>query len=145
MTGAALGFLCYLIFAAVQTAGDLIDVSGGFSLGFVYDPMLQSGNAVIGRFYQMTALTLLFASGGYLIVLQGFLASYRLIPLNGALAIGSISEAVTGATSGMLLAAPQIAGPDHRGALPGRHRAGPADREPRRRSTPSRSASRSRS
>jgi flagellar biosynthetic protein FliR len=111
LTGAALGFICYLIFAAVQTAGDLIDVSGGFSLGFVYDPTLGSANAVMGRLYQMTALTLLLASGGYLIVLQGFLASYKLVPLNGGLALGSISESVTGATSGLLLAAAQIAGP----------------------------------
>lgn len=111
VTGAGLGFICYLIFAAVQTAGDLIDVSGGFSLGFVYDPMLGSGNAVMGRLYQMTALTLLLASGGYLIVLQGFLASYQLVPLSGGLAIGSMSEAMTGATSGLLVAAAQIAGP----------------------------------
>ena len=111
LTGAALGFICYLIFAAVQTAGDLIDVSGGFSLGFVYDPTLGSANAVMGRLYQMTALTLLLASGGYLIVLQGFLASYKLVPLSGGLDIGSVSQAMTGATSGLLLAAAQIAGP----------------------------------
>jgi flagellar biosynthetic protein FliR len=111
LTGAGLGFLCYLIFAAVQTAGDLIDVSGGFSLGFSYDPLMQSGNSVMGRMYQMTALTLLLASGGYLIVLQGFMASYRLVPLNGGLDLGTMAETVTGATSGMLLAAAQIAGP----------------------------------
>lgn len=110
-TGAALGFLCYLVFAAVQTAGDLIDVSGGFALGFFYDPLMQTGNAVMGRMYQMTALTLLLASGGYLVVLQGFMASYRLVPLNGGLAIGSLSEVATQATSGLLLAAAQIAGP----------------------------------
>jgi flagellar biosynthesis protein FliR len=111
LTGAALGFLCYLIFAAVQIAGDLIDVSGGFSLGFSYDPLMQSGNSVMGKLYQMTALTLLLASGGYLVVLQGFMASYKLIPLNGGIAFGSMAETLTGATSGLLLAAAQIAGP----------------------------------
>jgi flagellar biosynthesis protein FliR len=111
LTGAALGFLCYLIFAAVQTAGDLIDVSGGFSLGFSYDPLMQSGNSVMGKLYQMTALTLLLASGGYLVVLQGFMASYKLIPLDGGIAFGNLSETLTGATSGLLLAAAQIAGP----------------------------------
>jgi flagellar biosynthetic protein FliR len=110
-TGAALGFLCYLVFAAVQTAGDLIDVSGGFSLGFFYDPLMQSGNAVMGRFYQMTALTLLLASGGYLIVLQGFMTSYRLVPLDGGLPVGSIAEVATNAAGGLMLAAAQIAGP----------------------------------
>ncbi len=111
LTGAALGFLCYLVFAAVQMAGDIIDVSGGFSLGFFYDPLMQSGNAVMGRLYQMTALTLLLASGGYLVVLQGFLASYKLVPLNGGISIGSYDEVLTGAASGLLLATAQIAGP----------------------------------
>ncbi len=53
---------------------------------------MQTGNAVIGRLYQMTAMTLLFASGGYLIVLQGFLASFRLVPLTGGLNVGSVSR-----------------------------------------------------
>src|SRR3954463_8672546 len=32
LTGAALGFLTFLIFSAVQAAGDLIDLFGGFSI-----------------------------------------------------------------------------------------------------------------
>ena len=44
-------------------------------------------------------------------MLQGFLASYRLMPLNGGLASARSREALTGATSGMFLAALQIAGP----------------------------------
>ena len=61
---------CYLIFIAVQAAGDLIDVFGGFSLAFAFDPLQQAGSSMFGRLYQWTALALLMASGGYLIVLQ---------------------------------------------------------------------------
>jgi flagellar biosynthetic protein FliR len=111
VTGAALGFLCYLVFAAVETAGDIIDVAGGFSLDFAYDPLMLTGQSVMGRLYQMTALTLLLASGAYLVVLQGFLASYKLVPLSGGLSLGSLDSMMSGAVSGLLLAALQIAGP----------------------------------
>ena len=110
-TGAALGFLCYLIFLAVQSAGDLLDVFGGFSMAFSFDPLSQSGNAVMGRLYQWTALTLLLASGGYTIVLQGFLRSYRAVGLDAGLDLGTLSSVLTGGVGQMLLAALQIAAP----------------------------------
>jgi flagellar biosynthetic protein FliR len=110
-TGVALGFLCYLIFLAVQSAGDLLDVFGGFSMAFAFDPLAQSGNAILGRLYQWTALTLLLASGGYTIVLQGFLRSYRAIGLDAGLDLGTLGSAVTGGLGQMLLAALQIAAP----------------------------------
>jgi flagellar biosynthetic protein FliR len=111
VTGAALGFLCYLIFVAVQSAGDLIDVFGGFSLAFAFDPLAQSGNAIFGRLYQWTALTLLLASGGYTIVLQGFLRSYRAVGLDAGLDLGTLASVLGGGVGQMLLAALQIAAP----------------------------------
>src|SRR5690348_3952406 len=53
VVGAALGFVCLLMFAAVQAAGDLIDVFGGFSLSFAFDPLMAQGNAVFGKAFQM--------------------------------------------------------------------------------------------
>ena len=111
LTGAALGFLCYLVFVAVQAAGDLIDVFGGFSLAFAFDPLAQSGNAIFGRLYQWTALTLLLASGGYTIVLQGFLRSYRAVGLDAGLNLGTLSAVLTGGVGQLVLAALQIAAP----------------------------------
>jgi flagellar biosynthesis protein FliR len=110
-TGAALGFLCYLVFAAVQAAGDLIDVFGGFSMAQVFDPLTTSGNAVFGRLYHWTALTLLLASGGYTIVLQGFLRSYRAVGLDAGLDLGTLGAVVTGGLGQLVLAAVQIAAP----------------------------------
>src|SRR6478609_1875296 len=85
VTGAALGFMCLLIFSAVQAAGDLLDVFGGFSLSFAFDPTMQQGNAVFGKFFQLLTTTLLLASGAYLIVLQGFFRSYQAIPLDAGI------------------------------------------------------------
>jgi uncharacterized membrane protein SpoIIM required for sporulation len=58
--GAALGFITYLFFAAIQAAGDLLDVFGGFTLAMAYDPLSQSQSSIFGRFYNLLAVTLLF-------------------------------------------------------------------------------------
>src|SRR3954467_562220 len=91
VTGAALGFMCLLIFSAVQAAGDLLDVFGGFSLSFAFDPMSQQGNAVFGKFFQLLSTTLLLASGGYLIVLKGFYRSYQAIPLDAGINLRTLT------------------------------------------------------
>ncbi|GMA88934.1 hypothetical protein GCM10025868_41840 [Angustibacter aerolatus] len=99
------------MFVAVQSAGDLIDVFGGFSLAFAYDPLMQSGNAVFGKTFQMIASTLLMVSGGYLLVLHGFLRAFEAIPLDGGLDLRTLSGVLTHGLGRLLLAALQIAAP----------------------------------
>lgn len=109
--GAALGFLCLLVFTAVQAAGDLLDVFGGFSLSFAIDPLSQQGNAVFGKSFQLLATTLLMASGAYLIVLHGFLRSFDAVPLDGALDLDTLAKVLSGGLGQLMLAALQIVAP----------------------------------
>ena len=69
--GAALGFIVQVLFTAVQLAGDIIDVTGGFSLQPAYDPMSLSTHGVIGKMHYLIATTLLFTSGGHLLLVRG--------------------------------------------------------------------------
>jgi flagellar biosynthetic protein FliR len=66
--GAALGFVVQLLFTAVQMAGDLIDLTGGFSLQPAYDPLAMTQNSSVGRLHYLLATTLLFSSGGLLLI-----------------------------------------------------------------------------
>jgi flagellar biosynthetic protein FliR len=112
--GAALGFLTALLFAAVAAAGNLIDLFGGFSVAFAFDPMGASGNAgggVFGRFYNTMAITLLFVTDGHQLVLRGFATSYKALPLDGTLSVATLQHLVTDGITQMFLAALQIAGP----------------------------------
>ncbi|MEU2348243.1 flagellar biosynthetic protein FliR [Modestobacter sp. NPDC049651] len=109
--GAALGFLVQLLFGAVQLAGNIIDVTGGFSLQPAYDPMAQTTNATIGRTFYLLATTLLFTSGGHLLLVRGFVTSYQALPLGGSVDTGQLAHAIITATSRMFLAALQIGGP----------------------------------
>jgi flagellar biosynthesis protein FliR len=109
--GAALGFVVQVLFTAVQMAGDLIDVTGGFSLQPAYDPMAMTQNSSVGRLHYLLASTLLFTSGGHLLMVKGFATSYVGLPVGGDVPTDQIAAVVAKAFSMMFLAALQIAGP----------------------------------
>jgi len=109
--GAALGFITYLFFAAVQAAGDLLDVFGGFTLAAAYDPLSQNQSSVFGRFYNLVAATILFASEGHQLILRGFMQSYKTLPLDATLSLSTLSRLLTEGIGEMVVAAVQIAGP----------------------------------
>ncbi|WP_369824065.1 flagellar biosynthetic protein FliR [Frondihabitans sp. PAMC 28766] len=111
VAGAALGFLVWLVFAAVQAAGSAIDLFGGFQLAMAYDPGSQVNGAQFTRLFQMTALVLMFTSGGYQLVLGGLLRTFDAIPVTGALDLTNPAQLMVTAVTQMFLATLQIAGP----------------------------------
>ena len=109
--GAALGFVVHVLFAAVQYAGDLIDLTGGFSLQPAYDPLAVAVTSNIGRLHYMLASALLFTSGGDLMIVRGLATSYDGLPVGATLPTGQLGSVLMTALSMMFLAALQIAGP----------------------------------
>jgi flagellar biosynthetic protein FliR len=111
LVGASMGFATYLVFAAMQAAGDLIDVFGGFSLAAAFDPMSQNMNSVFGKLYQMLATMLLFASDAHLLVIGGLLRTFERLPVGATVDLLNITEAVTVAFGLFFVSAVQIALP----------------------------------
>ena len=111
VVGAALGFLVLIVFAAVQSAGNLIDLFGGFSLAQAFDPQSMVNGAQFTRLFQMTALALLFASGGYQLIIGGLVRSFNAFPLAGGIDLAVPVQSMIEATGQMFLATVQIAGP----------------------------------
>jgi len=111
LVGAGMGFVTYLLFQAIATAGSLIDMFGGFSVAFAFDPFSMSGTSVFGRFYNIIATALLFATDGYAMILRGFTTSYKALPLNGVFSFETFARLLTDGIGQMFLAAVQIAGP----------------------------------
>ncbi|WDF33777.1 flagellar biosynthetic protein FliR [Arthrobacter agilis] len=111
VVGAALGFLVLVVFSAIQSAGSLIDLFGGFSLAQGFDPQSMVNGAQFTRLFQLTALTLLFASDGYQLIIGGLIRTFSALPLGGGLDLAEPAEALTNAVTGLFLAAVQIAGP----------------------------------
>lgn len=111
LVGAALGFLVFLVFSAVQSAGSLIDMFGGFQMAQGFDPGTQINGAQFSRFFHMTALALLFSSGAYQLILGGLTRTFDVLPLGGGLNLADPAELVVTGVTQMFLAAVQIAGP----------------------------------
>jgi flagellar biosynthetic protein FliR len=111
LTGAVLGFLVMLVFAAVQSAGNLIDLFGGFQMAQAFDPQSMVNGAQFSRLFQMTALALLFVSDGYQLILGGLANSFTAFPLGQGVDLAGSGEVMISAVTGMFLAAVQIAGP----------------------------------
>jgi flagellar biosynthetic protein FliR len=109
--GAGLGFLVSLVFSAVQSAGNMIDLFGGFQMAQAFDPMSMSNGSQFTRLYQMTATVLLFTSGGYQLVIGGLLRTFEVLPLGAGFDFAALAQTATEGLTGMFLASLQIAGP----------------------------------
>ena len=108
--GLVIGLLVMVLFAALQAAGELIDLQVGFSLGGVIDPVSGNMAAPIGRFYQLVGIVILFAINGHVLVTRAFLRSVERAPgggIDGGLAAGAMVDAV----SSLLVSALEIALP----------------------------------
>lgn len=108
--GLILGFLTMMFISAVQAAGEMIDLFGGFSISSAFNPLTDSSAGVFGRFYNLLAFTLLFAINGHLLLVKGFLTSFEAVPLTG-LALQDLSSIFIGSVGQFLLAAVEIAAP----------------------------------
>jgi flagellar biosynthesis protein FliR len=91
VAGLALGFAVYVLFAAIQAAGELIDLQVGFSLGAVLDPISGASASPIGRFHQLLAIVILFGIDGHVLIVRGYLRSVEAVPL-GTLDLGQLTE-----------------------------------------------------
>jgi flagellar biosynthetic protein FliR len=109
--GVALGLVCLILISAVQAAGSVIDVAGGFSLDTAYDPLMQQQSTVIARIYQLFAGVLILVSGAYLILFAGFARTFEALPIGAGLDLGVTAGTLTEALSNFFIAVLQIAGP----------------------------------
>lgn len=111
LVGVALGFLVALVFAALQSAGGLIDLFAGFQLASGYDPLNMVNGAQFQRLYHLTAIVLLFASDGYQFVITGLVRTFDVLPLGMPLNLAAMAAVSTKGLTAMFVAALQIAGP----------------------------------
>ncbi|WP_022883855.1 flagellar biosynthetic protein FliR [Glaciibacter superstes] len=111
VVGGLLGFLVMLVFAAVQSAGNLIDMFGGFQLAQGFDPQSMINGAQFTRLFHMTAIALLFASGGYQLIIGGLMRTFTALPIGEGIDLGASAEVMVGGVTQMFVASVQIAGP----------------------------------
>jgi flagellar biosynthetic protein FliR len=110
LAGVALGLCVAIVFSGVQVAGELLDLQVGFSFGAQLDPLSGTMSSPIARFYQMVGMAVVFAAGGHVMVLRGFLRSVQAVPLGG-LDLARLGDHLLSLTSSVLVAAIEISLP----------------------------------
>jgi flagellar biosynthesis protein FliR len=110
LTGFAMGFVVNLLLTAFTSAGSLIDLTGGLNLPGAIDPLSLNQTPMIGQFFSQVALVLLFVTGGYLEIVNGFLHSFALRGFTLA-ATAAVATTVVADTSTLFTSALEMAGP----------------------------------
>ncbi len=79
--GLVLGFACYLVFAAVQVAGELIGNQVGFSVATLFDPANEGASGILTMFYVILGALLFMALDGHHIILAALTKSFQILPV----------------------------------------------------------------
>lgn len=78
--GFLIGFICNVIFIAVQSAGEIIDLQMGLSVASALDPVFGAVISIIGRMTFFIALIVFLAFDGHHLLLSAFHQSFTVLP-----------------------------------------------------------------
>lgn len=82
VTGCVLGFITSLLLNVVMAGGALTDMTSGLSASTNFDPISGTSNPVTANTFNVIMTTLLFATGGDLLIVRGFMTSFRSVGLS---------------------------------------------------------------
>lgn len=108
--GLAMGFIALMLFSAIQAAGNMIDLVSGFTIAQLFDPLSSAPASAFGRFYNLLAVTLLFAIDGHLMLVRGFISSFDAAPLTD-INLAAAAKLMSADLSMFFVAAVQTAAP----------------------------------
>jgi flagellar biosynthetic protein FliR len=100
-----------LLFAAVNSAGALLDMLVGFSFGAIVDPLTGNQSAVLAQLYGFVALAIFVAIDGTSWVIGGLARTFELVPLTAAPDIASLGAGVVQTFTTIFSSALQVAAP----------------------------------
>ncbi|MFZ4718676.1 MAG: flagellar biosynthetic protein FliR [Ilumatobacteraceae bacterium] len=110
IAGIIVGLSLLIVFAGVQAAGELIDLQVGFSYSGTVDPVAGVTSTPVARIVQMTGTAVVFAAGGHLLVIRGFLRTVDAVPI-GTIDIAAFGSRTLALASTVFIAAIEIALP----------------------------------
>jgi len=83
LIGMLLGFIMTLVFAAIQIAGQVMDMQSGFGLINVFNPALETQFPIFGFFFFILAVLYLLVIDGHHMMIRALVASFDNIPVGG--------------------------------------------------------------
>lgn len=110
VTGTVLGFITSILFSTLSAAGSLTDMTSGLSASTTFDPISGTTNPVTANTFNVIMTTLLFATGGDLLIVKGFMTSFKAIGLS-AKGISLLGATLMSEIGFFFLASVEIAAP----------------------------------
>lgn len=83
LIGLIIGFVLSLVFAAIQVAGQIMDLQSGFGMMNVFNPALETQFPIFGFFFFILAVLYLLVTNGHHLMLLALVGSFDAIPLGG--------------------------------------------------------------
>jgi flagellar biosynthetic protein FliR len=111
LVGLAFALSLALLFAAVSSAGALLDMLVGFSFGAIVDPLTGNQSAVLTQLYGFVALAVFVVIDGTSWVVGGLARTFELVPLTAAPDIRSLAAGVIATFTTIFSSALQVAAP----------------------------------
>ncbi|MFX3632930.1 MAG: flagellar biosynthetic protein FliR [Candidatus Pristimantibacillus sp.] len=115
LIGLLMGFMVYLFFTVVQTAGALMDLQIGFAMANVVDPFTGASAPLLGNFKYMLLIMVFLMMNGHHYLLTALMDSYKWMPLDNELFSrlydGSIANFLSRALGNTFILALQVAAP----------------------------------
>jgi len=109
--GVAFGLVAQFLFAAVQTAGAFIDVTAGFAISQTLDPTSNANISILGRWYNLIAISSFLALGGHQLLIAGVVRSFTLAPPLSDPDLGAVVAGVLERADDIMLVVVQIGAP----------------------------------
>ncbi len=111
LVGLFIGGLARMLLAGLHTASMLIAYQTGLAAALVFDPSQGQQAVVIGRFFNLMALVLLFSTNLHHALLMAVIDSYRVMPPGGLPPVGDFAGQAVAFITGAFIIALQVAAP----------------------------------
>ena len=111
--GFIIGFICNIIFIAVQSAGEIADMQMGLSVATALDPIFGASISIIGRLSFFTALIIFITANGHHLILSALQQSFTALPVGKLANFSSpkLALQIIGLGSTLWLTAIQLSAP----------------------------------
>lgn len=109
--GLVLGFVSFLVMAAAQFGGEMLDIQMGLSVAASFDPASHGAVNLLRKVHFYLAMNLWLVLDGHHALIRALEASFRVVPVTYFQITGDIAFEMIRLTSNLLVIGTQIAAP----------------------------------
>lgn len=95
VTGLFIGTIARILMSALDVAGMVISMMLGLGNAQLFNPLMQSQGSLIGAFFSISGVTLLFVTNMHHLLLLGLFESYEAFPVGQLLQSQSMAEMIS--------------------------------------------------